>query len=96
MRIMRRYDSEDQRQETGHDYIDAPNFHSPSPVISDTVRYIEGYAACMTMKRLICLECQETLASGNMNAGGDLLKRKNCGGLIKPPNDVLKVCKSAE
>lgn len=96
MLIMRRYDLEDRQPETDHDYIDTPNFHSLSPVINDAIGYIAGYVVRMTIKRIICSECQETLTSGNMNAGGDLLKRKNRGGLVKPSNDVLKVCKSTE
>lgn len=97
MLLVRRYDWEDHKPcAEDSDYLDAPNVSSLSPVMHAAIVYIAGYVVRMAKQRMPCLECQGVLTSCGVDAGGGLMKKKNRGGLVKPSDDVVKVCNSAE
>ncbi|CAN7938059.1 unnamed protein product [Ixodes hexagonus] len=62
--------------------------------VENVVEYIAGYVVRMLQKEV---KCPDRLAAlQQRGTGGQLLRRKNRGGLLVPSSSVLAICKSAE
>jgi len=62
--------------------------------IDDIVSYIAGFVVRKMNKVILCETCLNELKADK--SASKLLDRKNRGGLIKPSNDVISLCKIAE
>ena len=94
--LIRKYNIKDQPMQSDHDYIDAPNIDTLTEYKKAAISYIAGYVARMAEKQLICIHCCMALGSKNHAASSTFLALKDRGGLFKPTQSVIKVCKETE
>ena len=59
------------------------------------IPYIAGYAVKITKKSLSCEECSAALTTGEI-MNGSFFEKKNRGKLVRPTQDVIKVCEATE
>jgi len=82
-----------------HDYL--PNNESLSLFAENVVVYVAGYVVRAVKSKLSCpicrraLTCNENLEDTYRSDFG-LIHKKDRGGLVRPSDDVIAVCKSAE
>jgi len=84
-----------------HDYADVPNISAVSEYKQSAITYIAGYVVRMVKRKIHCAECQLALICNDCNAlqgsiGGQFLKLKDMGGLIKASPCVVRVCEETE
>ncbi|KAM7286096.1 THAP domain-containing 9 [Ixodes scapularis] len=82
-------------REEDHDYVYIPNATTLSLYVENVVEYIAGYVVRMLRKKVACPNCLAALQEQS-ETGGQLLRRKNRGGLLVPSSSVQAICKSAE
>ena len=95
--LIRKYDLQERIPiQSEHDYHDSPNFAILSEYKEAAVSYIAGYVARMAEKRLLCMDCCAALGSKHYTAKSRFLAFKDRGGLFKPTQSVITVCKETE
>ena len=95
--LIRKYDQQERIPiQSEHDYHDSPNFAILSEYKEAAVSYIAGNVARMAEKRLLCMDCCAALGSKHNTANSRFLALKNRGGLFKPTQSVIAVCKETE
>jgi hypothetical protein len=70
-----------------------------STFCDNVVQYIAGFVVKSVQKKQLCSECATalTMPTKELNTSDKrLIDIKNCGGLVHPSNDVVKVCKVTE
>ncbi len=91
-----------------HDYADIASLNPLSSYVENVVTYIAGFVIRKLQAKLLCADCKSALLyevtdshasvidSFREDGHALLLLRKNRGGLLKPSNDVVTVCKLCE
>ena len=67
-----------------------------SEVKTEIISYVAGYAAKMASKKIICIECCQSLGSKEHITESSLIKHLDRGGLFKPTPCVMKICEDTE
>jgi len=90
-----------------HDYSDVPDLTHLSMFVENVVGYVAGFVVRKVKDKVCCDTCESVLTEAdndsqvvsNSKSQSDadrLLQRKNRGGLFKPSDDVVSVCKLSE
>ena len=79
-----------------HDYTDIPSISSLSAFQEAIHPYIAGSAGKLTSKTSHCPSCRESLGSRNHQSSSSFLNMRDKGGLFKPSESVLAICKLTE
>ena len=94
---MRRYDLiMKEPVEIDHDYVDMPVQTSLSEFQDAMIPYIAGYAAEMTANTCHCPTCHEALGSTHHISSSLFLNFRDQGGLFKPSESVVMICRLTE
>jgi len=106
--VSRRYDvgqqqknenDDDDDDSFDHDYF--PNLDSLSLFVENVVGYVAGYVVRAVKSKVSCPSCQLALTCNEklddtFRSDFGLIEQRDMGGLIRPSDDVIAVCKSAE
>ena len=95
--MVRRYDLLIREpSEADHDYVDIPQVSSLSEFQDAVLPYVAGSAAKSTARFTICPTCCEALGSRTEESNSPFLKFRDRGGLFKPTESVVLICKLTE
>ena len=82
--------------QTDHDYDDIPQVSCLSEFQDSVLPYVAGSAAKTTARYTICPTCCEALGSRTQESNSPFLKFRDQGGLFKPTDSVVSICKLTE
>ncbi|KAG1672898.1 DNA transposase THAP9 [Nymphon striatum] len=95
--LIGKYDLADRRpMQSDHDYSDSPSITNLSEFKEAAITYIAGYVARKVKQITLCSRCCEALGSQKHATDSSFLKLKDRGGLFKPTQSVIEICKVTE